>query len=99
MAPPDEDGELILWGAARSAAADDHQGKRAVLSLANEDEVPAGHARRLGREVGACAHVEEAVELRLSHGALAARPAARPAAATPVTADETWSDGTAAFKA
>ena len=44
-APPDEDGELILWGAARSAAADDHQGKRAVLSLANEDEVPAGHAR------------------------------------------------------
>ena len=52
-----------------------------MLSLANEDEVPAGHVRRLGREIGACAHVKVAVQLGLGHGALALLPAARPATA------------------
>ena len=44
-----EDGELVLWGAARCAAADDHQGERTVLSLAHEDEEPAGPVHRLGQ--------------------------------------------------
>ena len=54
--PSNQDGELVLRGAARCAAADDHQGERTVLSLAYEDEEPAGHVRCLegGSRGAAC---------------------------------------------
>jgi hypothetical protein len=55
--------------AAAAAAADDHQRERAVLTLAHEDEVPAGHPLRLGRVVLTRRDVEEAVELGLDPAA------------------------------
>ena len=56
--------------AAAAAAADDHQRERAVLTLAHEDEVPAGHPLRLGRVVLTRRDVEEAVELGLDPAGL-----------------------------